>query len=63
MPAIGPGCHELRIKDARNDWRIVYRVDVDAVVVADVFSKATRKTSDRVITDCRRRLRMYDEVT
>ncbi len=63
MPAIGPRCHELRIKDARSDWRIVYRVDLDAVVIADIFAKATRKTPDRVIADCRRRLRMYDEST
>jgi phage-related protein len=61
MPVIGPRCHELRIKDARSDWRIVYRVDPDAVIILDVFSKATRKTPDRVIADCRRRLKMYDE--
>jgi phage-related protein len=63
MPAIGPRCHELRVKDARNDWRIVCRVDADAVVIADIFAKVTRKTPDRVIADCRRRLRMYDEAT
>lgn len=61
MPAIGPRCHELRIRDARTDWRIVYRVDADAVIVADIFAKTTRTTPDRVIADCRRRLRMYDE--
>ena len=61
MPAIGPRCHELRIKDARNDWRIVYRVDADAVVIADIFTKTSRKTPDRIIADCRRRLKMYDE--
>ena len=33
MPTIAPRCHELRIKDARSDWRIVYRVDSDAVVI------------------------------
>ena len=61
MPIIGPRCHELRVKDARSDRRIVYRVDPDAVIILDVFAKATRKTPDRVIGDCRRRLRMYDE--
>ena len=60
MPAIGPRCHELRVKDARNDWRIVYRTDRDAVIIADVFAKTTRKTPDAVIADCKRRLRMYD---
>jgi phage-related protein len=61
MPTIGPRCHELRIKDARSDWRIVYRVDSDAVVIAEIFAKTTRTTPDRTIADCRRRLKMYDE--
>ncbi len=61
MPVIGPRCHELRVKDARTDWRIVYRVDPDAVIILDVFPKMTRKTPDRVVADCRRRLRMYEE--
>ena len=61
IPTIGPRCHELRIRDARSDWRIVYRVDSDAVVIADIFTKTTRKTPDRAIADCKRRLMMYDE--
>src|SRR3989442_1421263 len=54
MPVIGPRCHELRVKDPRNNWRIVYRVDSDAVIILDVFPKTTRKTPDRVVADCRR---------
>ena len=27
MPVLGPRCHELRIKDAAANWRIVYRAD------------------------------------
>jgi len=61
MPVIGPRCHELRVKDARNDWRILYRADSDAVIILDVFAKTTRKTPDRVVADCRRRLRVYEE--
>lgn len=61
MPNIGPKCHELRLKDGRTDWRIVYRIDVDAVIIADVFPKTTRRTPDRVIAECRRRLNLYDE--
>ena len=44
MPAIGFRCHELRIVDDRKAWRIVYRVDTDAVVIADVFQKTTQQT-------------------
>ena len=60
MPGIGPRCHELRVKDAGAEWRIIYRTDADAVLVLDGFNKKTRVTSPRVIENCRRRLRDYD---
>ncbi len=63
MPTIGARCHELRIVDEGATWRIVYRLDADAVVIVDVFSKKTRQTTRQVIADCRRRLRQYDELT
>ncbi|MHB1222973.1 MAG: type II toxin-antitoxin system RelE/ParE family toxin [Gemmatimonadaceae bacterium] len=63
MPTIAPRCHELRIVDAGKTWRIVYRIDPDAIVVADVFQKTTAQTPAHVITDCRRRLRQYDAVS
>jgi phage-related protein len=60
LPAIGARCHELRVNDAGQSWRIVYRIDTDAIVIADVFSKKTRSTPRQVIETCRRRLREYD---
>jgi len=60
MPVIGARCHELRIIDANKIWRIIYRVDRDAVVIADVFEKKTQKTPKQVIDACKRRLRDYD---
>lgn len=60
MPSIGPRCHELRIVDAAKSWRLAYRIDADAIVIADVFQKTTAQTPVRVIEDCRRRLRLYD---
>ena len=39
MPDVGRRCHELRIVDERVTWRIVYRVDDDAIVIAGVFAK------------------------
>jgi phage-related protein len=50
----------LRIVDERVDWRIVYRVDSDAIVIVEVFEKKTRKTPQSVIDVCRRRLVEYD---
>jgi phage-related protein len=60
MPIVGPRCHELRVRDGGADWRIVYRVDSDAVVILEVFSKKTRATPKAVIDSCTRRLREYD---
>lgn len=60
MPDIGPRCHELRINDANKTWRIVYRIDDDAIVIADVFHKKTQRTPRQTIANCQRRLRQYD---
>src|SRR5690242_19567807 len=59
MPSIAERCHELRIQDERRAWRIVYRIDSDAVVILEVFEKTTRSTPKRVIDVCRQRLRLY----
>ncbi len=61
MPGIGRRCHELRVNDAAATWRIVYRVDPDAVIILDVFSKKTAATPTAVIEACKRRLREYDD--
>lgn len=60
MPAIGERCHELRIVDIDATWRIIYRVDPDAIVIADVFSKKSRTTPKSVIDRSKNRLREYD---
>ena len=63
MPSIGPRRHELRIRDADQNWRIVYRIDPDAIVIVEVFAKKTGATPKRIIDTCKARLRAYDEVT
>jgi phage-related protein len=60
MPGIGLRCHELRIVDVNAIWRIVYRVDFDAVVIAEVFKKKSQTTPQSVIELSRKRLREYD---
>ena len=59
MPSIGRGCHELRIVDKGHQWRIMYFVDSDAVVILEVFSKKTGATPKAVIDVCRERLKLY----
>jgi phage-related protein len=60
MTMIGPRCHELRINDESLTWRIVYRVDPDAIVIAEVFEKKDRKTPKLVIDSSKKRLKAYD---
>jgi phage-related protein len=62
MPSVGPKCHELRVRDVEHKliWRIIYRIDPDAIVVADIFAKKTAKTPPNVIDTCKRRLVALD---
>jgi phage-related protein len=62
MPSIGVHCHELRIRDDDKIWRIIYRIDHDAIVIAEVFQKTTRTTPKSVIEICQKRLSRYDEI-
>lgn len=62
MPAIGAGCHELRIVDRDQTWRIVYHIARDAVVILDVFSK-TQATPPAVITACQKRLEAFQTLS
>ena len=60
MQSIGLRCHELRINDAGAIWRIVYRIDPDAIVILEVFSKKAPKTPNTIIEACIRRLKEYE---
>jgi phage-related protein len=60
MPSIGPRCHELRIDDQKKTWRVVHRIDNDAIVILEVFEKKTQETPREVIENCKRRIRLYD---
>jgi phage-related protein len=65
MSIIGNHCHELRVHDSENskEWRIIYRIDDDAVVILDVFAKTTQTTPNRVIDTCKKRLKIYDRIS
>jgi phage-related protein len=62
MPGIGRRCHELRINDKGKTWRLIYRTDKDAIVIAEVFVKKTNQTPQDVIDNCKRRLKQYENV-
>lgn len=59
MPTIGARCHELRIGEKDRTWRIIYRIDLDAIVILEVFEKKTQRTPQTVIDNCKRRLKLY----
>lgn len=63
MPVISRRCHELRINDAGTTWRVIYRLDADAIVIAEVFAKKTVSTPSAVIKICQKRLKEYDNAS
>ena len=51
----------FRINDENWTWRIVYRIDDDAIVILAVFDKKTSTTPKQVIDTCKERIRRYDD--
>jgi phage-related protein len=39
---------------------VIYRIDADAIVIAEVFAKKSARTPKSVVEACRRRLKEYD---
>ena len=63
MPSLGPRCHERCSNDVSGNWRVMYRIDNDAIVIAEVFPKKTQTTPTKVLEACRRRLKEYDHAS
>src|SRR5437899_513129 len=62
LPIVGQRCGSLRVRDGEHNWRIMYRVDADAVLIVEVYAKKTRAIPDEVIDRCRKRLKDYDDL-
>ena len=60
MPSIDKRCHELRINDENKTWRIVYRMDPDAILILEVFEKKTNQTPKNIIEACQKRIMHYE---
>lgn len=63
MPTIGRRCRELRVTDEGSTWRVIYRIDQDAIVIVEVFAKKTTKTPKAIMDACQKRLKGYDAAT
>jgi phage-related protein len=61
LPTVGPRCGALRVRDDAHNWRIMYRLDDDAVLILEVYAKKTAKIPDEVIVRCKKRLKNYDD--
>jgi phage-related protein len=61
MPSIAARCHEPGINDEGRTWRLMYRIDTDAIPILAVFAKKTEKTPDEIIRTSRKRLKDYDD--
>ena len=62
MPSIGRRCHELRITDDNKIWRIIYRIDEDAIIILHVFQKQTQQTPKEIIKTCKIRIKLYESM-
>ncbi len=60
MPSIGSRCHELRVNDENKTLRIIYRIDLDAIIILEVFEKKTNQTPKDVIEICQKRIKYYE---
>jgi phage-related protein len=60
LPDVGPRCGALRVRDGEHNWRIMFRIDTDAVLILDVYAKKTQKIPDAVIKRCQNRIKNYD---
>src|SRR4030066_1128533 len=60
LASIGKRCHELRLNDNDKTWRIIYRIDSDAIILLEVFQKQTNKTPKQIIENSKRRLNQYE---
>ncbi|MGL4513503.1 MAG: type II toxin-antitoxin system RelE/ParE family toxin [Lacipirellulaceae bacterium] len=61
LTGLCPSCGCLRVRDAGANWRIMYRIDSDAVVVMEVYAKKTAAIPKGVFDRCKRRIKEYDE--
>jgi phage-related protein len=58
MPSIGPGAHELRLRERSGVYRVVYvLLSKGRVVLLHAFKKTTEATSPRDIEIARTRLK------
>jgi phage-related protein len=56
LPDVGKRCGALRVRNAQHNWRIMYGIDSDAILILEVYPKKTRKIPHEVMERCQERL-------
>ena len=51
------------IVDGKLNWRIMYHIATDAVVILEVFKKKTEATPNATIAACQRRLAEFQRLS
>ena len=62
-PRLAPTAMSCGSNDTTGTWRIIYRIDPDAIIMVEVFEKKTPQTPRRMIALCQQRLRRYDTLS
>ena len=60
LAGLCPRCYELRIKDRGKWYRIIVRIDPDAIVILGWFEKKSNRIPKKVLDACEKRMRDYD---
>ena len=63
MPAIGTQYYELRIPDSDKNWRIMFHIGPEEIVILEVFNKTTQATPAAVLNTCKARLKNYRDAS
>ena len=61
LPVVGERCHELRVRDETQNWRIIYRIDLKVIIVAVIFAKQGIPQQQRFFKVARQRFAKYDD--
>ena len=63
MKTIGPGVRQIRIREARGAFRVIYVSSIDAaILVLHAFQKKTQNTSQADLDLARARLKAWKEM-
>ncbi|MDL1979873.1 MAG: type II toxin-antitoxin system RelE/ParE family toxin [Deltaproteobacteria bacterium] len=63
IPDLCSRCHELRIKDKDKWYRIIYRIDQDAILLLHAFEKKSNKIPKTIMETCKQRMKWYDNAS